>query len=136
LKISLKILRFLIIWFSFTLCVIQVNAQVEFIQNKGQWNSRVEYRGDFSTGSFFLENEGFTVAIHNVADLKLLSEQMHGHNTRSSTLGQPITINSHAYKVKFLGGNSFAKNVPDKIQPYYNNYFTGNDQSKCHQIVK
>ncbi|MBL7702768.1 MAG: PKD domain-containing protein [Ferruginibacter sp.] len=107
-----------------------LQAQVEFIQNKGQWDSRVQYRGDFSTGSFFLENDGFTVAIHKVADLKRLSEQMHGHNTKSSTMGQPITINSHAYKVKFLGGRSSVQNVPDKIQAYHNNYFVGSDQSK------
>jgi gliding motility-associated-like protein len=117
-------------WFSFTLVVNQVNAQVEFIQNKGQWDSRVEYRGDFSTGSFFIENQGFTVAVHNVADLKILSEQMHGHNSKAATLGQPITVNSHAYKVKFLGGSSFAQNEPDKIQSHHNNYFVGNNQSK------
>ncbi|MFZ1452561.1 MAG: PKD domain-containing protein [Ferruginibacter sp.] len=129
-KISLKILRSFILLCLFALVVNTVHAQVEFIQNKGQWDSRVEYRGDFPTGSFFLENGGFTVAVHQVADLKRLSEQMHGHNTNSSTLGQPIIINSHAYKVKFLGGNSFSQNVPDKIQAYHNNYFVGNDQSK------
>ncbi|MEO6252040.1 MAG: PKD domain-containing protein [Ferruginibacter sp.] len=107
-----------------------VRAQMEFIQNKGQWDSRVEYRGDFSTGSFFLENQGFTVLLHNVDDLKLVSEQMHGHNPNLATTGQPIILNSHAYKVKFLGGSSFAQNVPDKIQPYHNNYFLGKDQSK------
>ncbi len=129
-KISLNILRSLFILCSMVLCMKQVHAQVEFIQNKGQWDSRVEYRGDFSTGSFFLENQGFTVTVHNVADLKLLSEQMHGHNTNPANLGKDITIHSHAYKVKFLGGNTFTQHVPDKIQPYYNNYFTGADQSK------
>jgi gliding motility-associated-like protein len=103
---------------------------MEFVQNRGQWDSKVEYRGDFSTGSFFLENQGFTVALHNVDDLKYLSEQMHGHNPNLATSGQPITLHSHAYKVKFLGGNSFAQNVPDKIQAYHNNYFLGADQSK------
>ena len=126
-----KRFKHFLLLFSLTFLGQLVQAQVEFIQNKGQWDSRVEYRGDFSTGSFFLENQGFTVAMHNVADLKLLSEQMHGHNlTKSSTAGQPIIVNSHAYKVKFLGGNSFAQNVPDKIQPHHNNYFLGNDQSK------
>jgi gliding motility-associated-like protein len=124
-----RILHFIIL-LSLSFLVQHVQAQVEFIQNKGQWDSRVEYRGDFSTGSFFLEKDGFTVAVHNVADLKLLSEQMHGHNLGTSTIGQPITVNSHAYKVKFLGGNSFTQNVPDKIQSYHNNYFVGNDQSK------
>lgn len=127
--LSKRILHFLL-FFSLAFLAQPVQAQVEFVQNKGQWDSRVEYRGDFSSGSFFLEKDGFTVAVHNVNDLRLLSEQLHGHNTRSSTYGQPVTVNSHAYKVKFLGGNSFAQNVPDKIQAYHNNYFTGSDQSK------
>ena len=50
-----KLLSFLAI----VLFVHTANAQMEFIQNKGQWDSRVEYRGDFSTGSFFLEKNGF-----------------------------------------------------------------------------
>lgn len=129
-KSSTKILPCLIIFCSFLLISATANAQAEFIQNKGQWDSRVEYRADFGSGSFFLENQGFTVAVHNVADLKNLSEQLHGHNANSATLGQPITVNSHAYKVKFLGGRSFVQNVPDKILAYQNNYYQGNDQSK------
>lgn len=126
---SKRLLQFLLV-FSITFLAQHVQAQVEFVENKGQWDSRVQYRGDFSGGSFFLEKDGFTVAIHNIADLKLVSEQMHGHNINPSTTGQPTILNSHAYKVKFLGGRSYAQNVPDKIQSYYNNYFIGNDQSK------
>jgi hypothetical protein len=56
---------------------------------------------------------------------------MHGHNPNTATTGQPITLNSHAYKVQFLGtASSFTQNVPDKIQDYHNNYFVGNDPSK------
>ncbi len=129
-KIFRKIIIHTLIVLSGVLVVQPVNAQMEFIQNKGQWDSRVEYRGDFSTGSFFLENQGFTIVLHNVDDLKNVSDQMHGHNPKNPTNGNPIILNSHAYKVKFLGGSSFAQNVPDKIQPYHNNYFAGNDQSK------
>ena len=125
-----KIIFRFTIAFSVIFITQNVQAQVAFIQNKGQWDSRVEYRADFSSGSFFLENQGFTVALHNVADLKILSEQMHGHNANPANMGQPITVNSHAYKVKFLGGSSFTQNTPDKIQAYQNNYFQGNDQSK------
>ena len=129
-KISKQIMRKLLSFLALVLFVHTANAQMEFIQNKGQWDSRVEYRGDFSTGSFFLEKDGFTVAVHNTDDLKKISDQMHGHNPNTATTGQPITLNSHAYKVKFLGGSSFAPNIPDKIQPYHNNYFMGNDESK------
>ncbi len=109
------------------------SAQIEFVQNKGQWDSRVNYRGDFSTGSFYLENQGFTVHLYNVDDLINISDQMHGHNPNPASLGQPLILRSHAYKVRFLGTSSFASQQqiePDKILPYQNNYFIGNDQSK------
>jgi len=130
LKISYRIFRCFFILLISVFVMQCVQAQVEFVQNRGQWDSKVEYRGDFQTGSFFLENQGFTVMIHNTDDLVNLSAQMHGHNPNLSTTGQPIIINSHVYKVKFLGGSSFTQNVPDKIQPYHNNYFIGNDRSK------
>ena len=124
-----KIIPHLIILLTVIFLAQQVQAQAEFVQNKGQWDSKVEYRADFSTGSFFLENQGFTVVMHNTEDLKKVSDQMHGTNKLTVT-GERIVLNSHAYKVKFLGGSSFAANVPDKIQPYHNNYFVGDDKTK------
>lgn len=129
-KTSFKILRFLISVSYLLSITASANAQAEFVQNKGQWDSKVEYRADFGSGVFYLENQGFTVALHNVADLKKLSEQMHGHKVSAQEFGQPIVVNSHAYKVKFLGASSLVKNNPDKIQPYQNNYYAGNDPSK------
>ena len=129
-KIPLQIMRLVLLMLTAFLIQQDIYAQMEFIQNKGQWDSRVEYRGDFSTGSFYLEKDGFTVALHNPDDLKNVSAQLHGHGTTSATIGQPITLRSHAYKVKFLGGNSFAAAMPDKIQDYHTNYFIGNDPKK------
>ncbi len=129
-KILNKILHRLLILVPALFFMQLAYAQMEFIQNKGQWDSRAEYRADFSTGSIFLENQGFTVVVHNTDDLNLLSEQMHGHKPNTSASGQPITLNSHAYQVKFLGARSITRNIPDKIQPYHNNYFFGNDRSK------
>lgn len=134
-KEKLKILRKIsypaILILSALVSIKTAKAQIEFIQNKGQWDSRVVYRGDFSTGSFFLENQGFTVLLHNTDDLTKISDQLHGHNPNLATTGQPITLHSHAYKVKFLGTTSFAAQMQaDKIQPYTNNYFLGNDESK------
>jgi hypothetical protein len=103
--------------------VQNAKAQMEFIENKGQWDNKVEYKGDFSTGSFFLENQGFTVLLHDVNDLNALSQLLHGHGPATPVSNQPITINSHAYKVKFLGSASAVQPVPDKVQPFHNNYF-------------
>ncbi|HQW83725.1 MAG TPA: PKD domain-containing protein [Ferruginibacter sp.] len=129
-KTALQIMRPLLLVITAILLLQCTYAQMEFIQNKGQWDSRVQYRGDFSTGSFYLEKDGFTVALHNPDDLKNVSAQMHGHGVTQATVPQPVVLRSHAYKVKFLAANDFAASIPDKIQDYHTNYFIGNDPKK------
>ena len=102
-------------------------AQTQFVENKGQWDAKVNFRNDFSNGSFFLENQGFTVLLQDPADMQALSERMHGH---LPTNGQDLVLHSQSYKVDFLSGNAHSKGEPDKILPTYNNYFLGKDQSK------
>lgn len=106
-------------------------AQMEFVQNKGQWHDNVQYRGDFKTGSFFLENKGFTVLMHKAEDMKALSERVHGHGDKKhpAPTGE-ATLHSFAYKVKFLGASPQVKQVPEKMLPTHNNYYNGNDRSK------
>jgi gliding motility-associated-like protein len=102
---------------------------MQFIENKGQWDTRYEYKGDFSSGSFLLENKGFTVMMHNTGDLLALSDRLHGHE--AVTTEGPIVLRSHAYTVDFIGSNRNAvQSIPDKMLPTYNNYFIGKDQSK------
>jgi gliding motility-associated-like protein len=119
-------------------------AQMEFVENKGQWDSKVNFRADFSTGSFFLENKGFTVDLHNPLDLQQVTEQLHGHsgtasivNNKSSVTRPPqnntepsVIVRSHAYKVNFLGSANNIIATPDKVQVTYNNYLLGNDKTK------
>jgi gliding motility-associated-like protein len=106
-------------------------AQMEFVQNKGQWHPNVQYRGDFKTGSFFLENKGFTVLLHDAKDMKELSERVHGHGDakRASHSGESV-LHSFSYKVKFLGAASKGTNLPEKPFSAHNNYYIGNDPSK------
>lgn len=122
------IFSILAILFAGSLC-----AQVEFVENKGQWDSRVGFRGDFQTGSFFTEAKGFTVLLHNAEDLQRLSEIVHGHKEGTEQPvfnNQPVTIHSHAYKVNFLGAADNPVAIPDKMLSTYNNYFQGDDKSK------
>jgi gliding motility-associated-like protein len=127
-----KILRLLL--FAFAICFLNEKslAQMEFVQNKGQWNSKVNYKGDFSTGAFFLENKGFTVLMNKPEDVSKLSEYTHGHGLRSpkDPIPSSFILHSFAYNVSFLGASSSSERIPDKPLPSYNNYFIGNDQKK------
>ena len=125
-KISANLLFFSIVFFASQ----RLNAQMEFIENKGQWHNNVKYRGDFKTGSFFLESKGFTVMLHDTNDVKNLSESMHGHTPdKSVQMPESFTLHSFAYKVNFLGASTKVQTLPDKPIPTHNNYFLGNDKS-------
>ena len=102
---------------------------MQFIENKGQWEDGVKYRGDFSTGSFFLQEKGFRVLMHNADDLLAVSNVLHGHSLLPPT-NTPITLHSQAYDVDFLGAAPNIKRVPDKMEPGYNNYFLGSDPAR------
>ena len=106
---------------------------MEFVQNKGQWDKKVNYRGDFSNGSFFLENKGFTVLMHKADDLIKLSEYTHSSVKKinpKENIPDTFTLRSAVYKVSFLGANNAAERIPDKVSLAYNNYFIGNDSSQ------
>ena len=144
--------------FNFSLLLVTIFAghssfaQLQFIENKGQWQKEVDFKSDISNGGFFLQKNGFTVLLHNEADMKAFEEHMHGHQTNDSIKVRPagtnnpasssnsksispgqnngFTIRSHAYRVSFLNASLTVKAQPDKALSTYNNYFIGNDKSK------
>ncbi len=112
-------------------------AQMQFVQNKGQWNNLVNYKCDYQNGALFIEQKGFTVLMHKAEEMETLSDLMHPHGKSEGKQvalpfgdGKTFTLHSHAYKVKFEGANPSVKAIADKQEPGYNNYFYGDDASK------
>lgn len=119
----------------------------EFVENKGQWNSQVKFTGDIGTGSFFLQDKGFTILLHNPKDYAAAvdghghsaikdgrkidySKDLSGQVVDKSLTGSQRILRSHSYKVEFLGASNNATITPAKQVQSYNNYFIGNDKSK------
>jgi gliding motility-associated-like protein len=120
-------------------------SNIEFVENKGQWDDRVKFRGEISTGTLFLEKGGFTVLLFHPDDLVAMTNGHHGRpggaaamktttvaGKTAATAGSPgfDSLRAHAYRVSFLGANDKMTIVPDKALPGYNNYFIGRDTSK------
>lgn len=105
---------------------------IEFIENRGQWDNRVQYKGAISNGAFYIRSGGFTVVQHHPGDFAAMARFLHGHTADGNPVKSTdkITLRSHAWNVDFVGASSFVKTVPDKMIPTYNNYFIGNDPSK------
>jgi len=107
------------------------SQNIEFVENKGQWDDRVRFMGQVSNGAFFIHNTGFTVLQHNATEWEQLHTATHNHTYKGKPLqGQTFTVHSHAYEVSFINANQRAKIEADKPLFTYNNYFIGNDPSK------
>lgn len=104
---------------------------IEFIENKGQWDPQIQYRGDISNGIFFIRKSGFTVVQYNSDDWTKIKQALHDHSPAgfAKTTGSSI-IRSHSWNVDFIGASPAMKVIAEKPMPTYNNYFIGNDQSK------
>jgi gliding motility-associated-like protein len=121
------------------------SSNIEFVENKGQWDKQVDFRGEMTMGAFFLQHKGFTVMLQDSNGLKSIRD--HGIASRSPLAGGApgagkggvfgagdpnigMSLRSHAYRVSFIGAREEAEIIPDKPLPTYNNYFIGNDPSK------
>lgn len=130
----------------------------DFIENKGQWDNSVQFRGKLHAAEFYIQKKGFLIALHNPKDLEAAvghqgsavfvpdksSKKISYHEDLSgrvtdpsiSSQGKGKVLHSHAYAVEFVGANENVQASPDKAQPYFNNYLIGNDRTKWAQHVK
>ncbi|MEO6637161.1 MAG: SBBP repeat-containing protein, partial [Ginsengibacter sp.] len=105
-------------------------SQVEFIENKGQWNSEVKFMSLAGSGSFYLQQNGFTIAQNNPKDLENSKMQHHHESLAIANVKiTPVKVRAHAYSVKFLNSR-VPQIIPDKAIPTINNYLIGDDKSK------
>lgn len=114
-------------------------SNLEFIENKGQWDTRVKFMGNLQSGAFFLEPQGFTVVLHKPEDVNRVIHRH--HNARKKTRDgvsaayrpdplDELVVHSHAYKMQFEGALPQPQIIADKALPIYNNYLIGNDRTK------
>jgi gliding motility-associated-like protein len=137
------------------LALLQAHAfsqnYLEFIENKGQWDKQIKFKGDMSAGSFILESSGYRVILYNKDDLNLITSKMHSHGNTVSPAKEVNSAGSiskekmenpasggtagdvlrgHAYEMRFLNANKDPQIIADKPQNTYSNYFIGNDSAK------
>ncbi len=105
-------------------------SQIEFIENKGQWNSEVKFKSLAGSGSFYLQQNGFTISQHNLSDVEAFKAKRHGEiGEEQLKQGIGSKVRSHAYTVNFVNAQT-PQIIADKAIPTINNYFIGNDKSK------
>jgi hypothetical protein len=75
-----KIILFLISLIGFLSGAVAQSGlgNLEFIENKGQWDSTVRFRADMPNSTFFLQRHGFSILLQNPKDMEALRQALHG----------------------------------------------------------
>lgn len=119
--------------------ILQTNAQqaIQFIENKGQWNSNFSFMGSIGANKFAIKKDGgYRLQLNNGEDLKEIAEYYHGHKhgnenqPKTSTPKSELVLRSHVYEVSFLNANPNPEIVAEKLVEGKVNYLIGNDPSK------
>lgn len=116
---------------------IVVTAQdynnIEFIENKGQWDNKIRYKGDVNAGAVFIRSTGFTILQHNQQDYNAIQSSFHEHTSKGGGTAKgddKYIVRSHSWNIDFVGASPGMQVLADKPAEGYNNYFYGNDPSK------
>jgi len=107
-------------------------ASLEFIENKGQWNSRVQYVAPLPGGQrLFAETTGFTLAL--LADG---GPAQHNHGGPKTPAPAPeSTVRGHAVSVRFAGAAAVVPTATD-VTPERRNYLLGASEEHWARNVR
>ncbi len=108
----------------------QHDNSIRFIENKNQWERKVEYRADLSSTALFLEKNCFTYHLYQSNSHK------HPH-TRPQEIGSDsIRFKGHSFKVKFNQSNPDVElSAAGESEDHYN-YYIGKNPAKWASGVK
>lgn len=103
-----------------TLLTQQSVAQSYFIENKGQWSDKVEYRAEFDGAWVYLEKDGFTFDTY---DQEVFNKWAHAHVNPSEERVDLIPF--HAFKMQMHGVSPVLQLDALGKSDDYNNYMLG-----------
>lgn len=135
-------MKYLIVIFCFCFTInLAAQQSLELIENKGQWDKSIAFKGNLHNGAIGLTtNGGYKMLLHNVDDLKEISERYHpvhnNHQHKKTNNQEDLILRSHMYEVSFLNGNKKPIIEAEKELIGVNNYLLGNDPSKWARDCK
>jgi len=110
---------------------------IEFTENKGQWNSSVLFRANLNEAVIYFEKDGMLFTLLDpVALEEFMKYKMKPKNECEKNSVISPFIDAHAYKVNFLNSNKAVRAEGKGKLPDYENYFIGNDPAQWASNVK
>lgn len=102
---------------------------LRFIENKGQWDADVDFQAVVPGGRVGVSSKGFSIQLFDVESLE--HRHLGGHVAVDESSGQEHheQIESHFFRINFLGANLSTPRASSRFEGYHN-YFVGNDSCR------
>ncbi len=107
-------------------CYSQKSSDIQFIENRGQWNKNIIFKLPMHGGDIYFEGGTTTFCLYDKSKYGLYK---HGEIKDSIIFG-------HTYKMNLESFNPNFKVIKENPSKHYYNYFIGNDKSKWKGDVK
>jgi hypothetical protein len=108
----------------------QNSAALKFIQNKGQWNSDVDFAASIPGGRLGVSANGFSVLLIDMNEIE--RRHLATHESVNESDGHPDagSINGHYFRINFIGSNNCSKPVAESQLDEHYNYYIGRDTAR------
>ncbi len=114
------------------ICLAQFD--MDFKENKNQWDDRVKFKADIPGGQLYFTSQGLVYNFFDMEQIPLHADTDH-HGAKVSRQESNL-VDAHAFSITFTGANF-------QVQPYGEqpasanfNYFLGNDPARWASGVK
>lgn len=101
------------------------SSDLRFIQNKGQWDEKVQYKVRLVGGDIYFEKDRITYFFYETPD-------WHAHKTgeHQHTEAPDSVLKGHVFRVYFDSMQETGTIEPALLYPEYHNYYLGKDPAK------
>ena len=123
-KLQVCFITLMLLFVALKISFAQPEQGLQFIENKGQWESDIKYKNEFRGGTCYLKKNSFRVLLFQDS----IWENLHSHSHKKTE--QKNLLKFHTFDLQFLNTNENSKTVAQSKLGHYYNYFIGNDKSK------
>ncbi len=124
-------MRLTFIFLLVSFCALGQNTNgLKFIENKGQWNSDIDFEAQVPGGRVGVSAKGFSVLLLDLEEMEHRHLASHGTINESDGQHSSEPVTGHYFLINLIGSNSQAKAIVEKPLDGYTNYFLGSDSCR------
>ena len=124
-------MRYFILFFLISATAVGQDIQsLRYVENKGQWDSDIDFQALVPGGRLGVSANGFSILLLDREELERRHLDGHGEVNEFNGQSSPESITGHYFQINLIGSNLLSKPIVDAPSDGHYNYFLGNDSCR------